>query len=111
MSPSQTVTDADAHPAEAACALLTEPELGVTRIAYVGLREREAVHLLLDARDVGLEAQAARGARGQVSVRLAARPELASPATRRPLARRGLWARLWARGQRVGDLLGRPVHR
>jgi hypothetical protein len=86
---------------------LSEPALGVTRIAYVGLREREAVHLLLDARDVGLEAQAARSARGQVSVRLAAGPESAGGAAagRRSVAPRSLWARLWARGR---HLTGRP---
>ena len=50
--------------------LLTQPDAGVTRVLYVGLPEREAVQLLIDARYDGLHAQTARGRAGKLSVTL-----------------------------------------
>jgi hypothetical protein len=65
--------------AQVAHALLAQPELGITRIAYVGLPEREAVGLVIDARYSGLRAEAARGPSGKLTVRISAPPELAQP--------------------------------
>ena len=55
--------------------LLARPDLGVTRISYVGLPERQAVSLVIDARHRGLHADVSRGASGRLSVRLSAAPE------------------------------------
>jgi hypothetical protein len=109
--------------AEVARELLTQREWGVTRIAYVGLPEREAVQLVIDAHCDGLQAQTARGGAGRVSVTLTA-PSGAptgegvetaptdaaeAPATCPAALDRWqrAWTRLWAGGQHVTCLLGR----
>jgi hypothetical protein len=112
--------------AEVARELLTQPESGVTRISYVGLPAREAVQLVVNARDDGLQAQTTRGRSGRMSVTLSARPETptsddgetatieAAAVAEASVARAAApgtwqraWARLWAGGHQVTCLLGR----
>ncbi|HEY7063796.1 MAG TPA: hypothetical protein VII06_20120 [Chloroflexota bacterium] len=116
--------DEAALTAEVARELLTRPESGVTRISYVGLPEREAVQLIIDARYDGLQARTERGQTGHVSVTLSAPAEAeeapaavarahtsgaraaapAAPADA-PGAREGAWARLRTSGRRLACLL------
>ncbi|HZR99929.1 MAG TPA: hypothetical protein VFE37_14550 [Chloroflexota bacterium] len=107
--PAPRTADAAALAAEVARELLTQADSGVTRISYVGLRERAAVQLVIDARYDGLEARTTRGGSGQVSITLAAPDEAAAPVARAaaPGAWQRAWARLWASGRRIGCLLGR----
>jgi hypothetical protein len=98
--------------ADVARALLAQPAGGLTRIAYVGLPEREAVQLVLDAHEQGLQAETTRGAAGRVSVTLTAPAEAAAagePAPETPGASAwpGAWARQWKHPWRALGALGR----
>ena len=112
-TPSRTAQDGPLA-ADVARELLAQPDSGVTRIAYVGLPEREAVQLVIDARYDGLHTATTRGTIGRVSVTLtapaAAEADAApgpSVATAQTDGCQRAWARLWASGQRVTCLLGR----
>lgn len=90
--------------------LLAQPELGITRIQYVGLPEREAVHLLVTGRALGLQADASRREWGQVSITLAAPAQEALAAEGSgevPRPARGLWSTMRASGVWIAGLLRR----
>jgi hypothetical protein len=113
-APPRTTDDA-ALAADLARDLLTQPDSGVTGVSYVGLPERQAVQLVIDARYDGLRAQTTRGPAGRVSVILTVPPEPAEAIGPAPVpapsagAWRRAWARLWARSRRVARLPGREV--
>ena len=90
--------------------LLVRPESGITRVQYVGLPEREAVHLLVTGRALGLQAEASRREYGRVSVILAAPAPEARAAG--PEGEASGWVRavsgvLRASGERLAGLLRR----
>ena len=84
--------------AAVADALLAQPELGIRRITYVGLPEREAVHLALAARRRGLRPTLAHGAAATASVAVQAHESPPAPISISPP---GPWLRLWARARRI----------
>jgi hypothetical protein len=87
--------------AELAWALLTEHDQGISRLCFVGLGERVGVHLLVAAREQGLESRVSRGAGGQLTIVLEA-PLAPAAAPRMPRDRTaGLLARCWRMLQHV----------
>jgi hypothetical protein len=87
----------DPEAAELARALLAERDQGISRLCFVGLAERVGVHLLVAAREQGLESRVSRGAGGQLTIVLEALP--AAITAPRPPADRG--AGLLARCRRL----------
>lgn len=60
--------------AELALALLGQRTPGIRRLCFVGLAERAGVHLVVAAREQGLESKVSRGASGRLTVVLEAPP-------------------------------------
>ena len=73
----------DPQSAELARALLTQHDPGISRLCFVAVPERVGVHLLLAAREQGLDSRVSRGARGQLTIVLEA-PPAPSAASLRP---------------------------
>jgi hypothetical protein len=100
--------------AKVASAMLGRPELGVTRISYVGLTDREAAHLAATTKAYGLDTRLERGANGHVHVTVAppAPPQVASllPGPPAPSLRERVHWWLRNRGEQLHALLnGRTV--
>jgi hypothetical protein len=73
-----------------ALSLLGDPDSGVTRLCVVGLPEREAILMFVEARRQGLPCSLARGSSGGLTITLAAPEQRAG----RPSPPRRPWARL-----------------
>ena len=101
---SEPTTEPSVGSAAVAGALLGQPELGIRRITYVGLPEREAVHLALETRRRGLRPTLTRGAAGSASVVVRAPDQLAEAASR---SAPGSWMRLCEAGRQLGHSLSR----
>ena len=94
----EAAAERGASTAAVASALLAQPELGISRITYVGLPERDAVHLALAARRRGLRPTLARGAAASTSVVVQAPEPPSEPVSISPP---GSWLRLWGRVRRT----------
>jgi hypothetical protein len=84
-APSPLVERGEAR-ARVAKAMLTDPRSGTTRMQYVGLPEAEAVHLVVAARALGLDAETTRSPGGQLCVTLSMPAPTASLLAMEPLA-------------------------
>jgi hypothetical protein len=107
--PSSPRVDRSQTRARVAETLLVDPDLGITRIQYVGLPEKEAVSTLVAGRSRGLQARASRRDHGSLSVTFAAPVYSAGAAESEepPAWLRGLWNAWRARGERIARLLAR----
>jgi hypothetical protein len=88
--------------------MLADPDLGVTRISYVGLSAREVACLAATAKARGMDAEIERDATGQIHVTVAAAappdqtaPRPAGVPTTRLRRRAQSWLRAWGLRLRV----------
>jgi hypothetical protein len=86
-----------------AAALFAQPQLGISRIIYVGLPEREAVHVALAASGRGLRPRLARRPAAQASVQLEP-PGACEPPAEDAVSNAERWQRLVGAVRRLGRL-------
>jgi hypothetical protein len=89
--------------AAVASALFAQPYLGITRITYVGLPEREAVHVALAASQRGLRPKLTRNPADGSTVAIEPRRAPAAPGVNE--GGPSLWQRLVGAARRLGRAL------